>query len=126
MNPVLRWLFPENEGFEVVTKGSSDFTVLKLCTPPGGEPSFREFCKVESRGPDEMRRSVEDDAQYNCIRISNESHQMYAIVQVGLEVAFYKYSFGLQCISPVMNVRDDVHNVIHYANYVKTNPLPFT
>lgn len=128
---ILRWLFPDNQGFDVVQedgKGNTiaDFDVFKICCRPGGSSYQYDFCLVESKKASEPWGSTEDHCRDHCFNTDNESKQVYAIVHIGLEIAFYRYNRGdFSRMSGRLHVRNDVQVIIQWANYMKSNPLPF-
>ena len=45
---------------------------------------------------------------------------------MGLEVQFYKHNNGVfATLSNKLHLRNDVHYIIQWADYIQNNPLPF-
>jgi len=129
MNAILRWLFPQQEGFDVVQEGHRDsrpdIVVLKICCRPGGSDYSYDFCVVESKTLGQPWDSTEDQCASKCASIDNETRNIYAIVHIGMHLAFYQYDDGtLSQISGRLHLRNDVHQVMDWALYMKENPLP--
>jgi hypothetical protein len=130
MGPILRWLFPEREGFDVVQEedraSRPDFVIFKICCRPGGSNYAYDFCIVESKPAGRPWGSTEDQCANECDSGENDAARLYAIVHIGLEVGFYKYELGtVTQWSQRMHLRQDVHAVTRWAHTLKANPLPF-
>lgn len=63
----------------------------------------------------------------HCSNTYNRSRQVYAMVQVGMDVRFYKWEEGstLTPLSGTLNLRDDVQGVMERAGYLKAHPFRF-
>jgi arginine/ornithine N-succinyltransferase beta subunit len=83
-----------------------------------------DFAHVESKTPGQPWISSEDHLQNHCYGNDNESVNVYAIIQIGLQVAFYKYTNSdFSQLSPRLHLRQDVHAVTAWADYLKSHPL---
>lgn len=127
---ILRWLFPEDEGFDVVQgehrgAGIIDDVVFKIECRQGDSFDTYDFLIVECK----TNRVPWQDATDNCIRHCEttgiESKKVYAMVQVGMNVQFHSWgSCTLTPLSGILHLRNDVQEIMDWADYMKRNPLP--
>jgi hypothetical protein len=128
---ILRWLFPDRMGFDVVQedlagKGRPDYTILKISGRPGGTDYTYTYCIVESKPAGAPWDSTEDQCHNYCSESDNESSQLYGIVHVGLETRFFKYIQGVFTpLTERLHLRRDVQDITDAAAFMKRNPLPF-
>ncbi|KAF2024865.1 hypothetical protein EK21DRAFT_117380 [Setomelanomma holmii] len=129
MMGILRFMFPSNEGYDVVQEAQgdisrSDFAVLKVLQRPGGSPNQYEIMHVESKPQKEPWGSTRDQLLDHLTGNGNDSGNCYGMVHIGLEVQFYRYNeYAFDSVSPKMHLVDDVASVIQWGAYVKSNPL---
>ncbi|KAH6665407.1 hypothetical protein B0J14DRAFT_606071 [Halenospora varia] len=130
MSEILQWLFTRQEGFTVVQEDSAgdlrpDFSVLKLLCRPGGSNYEYEFLLAESKKLGEPWGSTEDHLETACENNDNDTKNVYAMIQIGLVVQFYKFeSRRFQKLGGTMDLVNQVQAVIQCANYMKSNPMP--
>lgn len=129
MNAILRWLFPESEGYDVVQEEqrgvTPDFMVFKICCRPGGSDYSYDFCVIESKPAGHPWGSTEDQCFSQCDVLENEVRKVYAIVHIGMKIAFYKYDNGdFSQMSGRLHLRNDAQDIMGWAEYLKDNPLP--
>ncbi|TVY59709.1 hypothetical protein LSUE1_G009511, partial [Lachnellula suecica] len=100
MMGILRFLFPDSQGFDVLQEevvpidGKPDFVIFKISCRPGGSTYAYEFCIVESKRMGKPWGSTEDQCREYCTNHADPNYAAYAIVHIGLEIRFYKYSGG--------------------------------
>lgn len=130
MGAILRFLFPEDQGYDVTQEevalnyGKANFVVFKILCRPGGSTYAYDFCVVESKKIGITWGSSEDQCREYCTDIQNNSHQTYRMIQIGLELRFYKYSHGnLAPLSGRLHIRGDVQTITQWAEYIKNNPI---
>jgi hypothetical protein len=126
---ILRWLFPEDQGFDVVQEnhrgtGINDHVVFKIECRQGGPFYAYDFFIVECK----TNRVSWQDATDHCIRhcgnTENESKKVYAMVQVGMSVQFHSWgSWTLKTLSGILHLRNDVQEIMDWTDYMKRNPL---
>lgn len=127
---ILRWLFKEEDGFDVVqedNRGSSvpDHVVFKIECRAGGSFYAYDFLMVECKRAGESWASATEQCLRHCENTHNESRQVYGMVQVGMDIQFCVWrNRNLTTLSRVLQLRDDVDEIIEWANYLKAHPLP--
>ncbi|KAF9768350.1 hypothetical protein IL306_014384 [Fusarium sp. DS 682] len=98
MRAVLAWLFPPNEGYEVIQEedrgGRPNLVVFKISCRPGGSAYTYDFCIVESKAKGAPWGSTEDQCANACFETENEVKKVYAMVHIGTGIGFYKYEDG--------------------------------
>ncbi|KIL83763.1 hypothetical protein FAVG1_13039 [Fusarium avenaceum] len=93
---ILRWLFPEDEGFDVVQNRHSGNGII-----------------------DDVVFKVE------CIQGPPFDAYDFLIVEFGMNVQFHTWgSWTLTPLSGILHVRNDVQEIMDWAGYMKRNPLP--
>ncbi|KAI0508243.1 hypothetical protein F5B22DRAFT_650097 [Xylaria bambusicola] len=100
MGSILRFMFPEREGFDVVqeTEGDNsrpDFSTLKVSQRPGGTLYQYDFMLTESKKMGQPWGATEDQLQDHLAGNGNESKNCYGRIQIGLLAQFYKYEGGI-------------------------------
>ncbi|KAK5627749.1 hypothetical protein RRF57_003464 [Xylaria bambusicola] len=131
MGSILRFMFPEREGFDVVqeTEGDNsrpDFSTLKVSLRPGGTLYQYDFMLTESKKMGQPWGATEDQLQDHLAGNGNESKNCYGMIQIGLRVQFYKYEGGIcSKVGGQMHLIRDVHGIMLWGQYLKENPLPF-
>lgn len=127
---ILRWLFPEDEGFDVVQEshtgtGIIGDVVFKIECRQGDLFYAYDFLIVECKTNRVPWQDATDRCIRNCENTENESKKVYAMVQVGMNVQFH--SWGLWALTPlsgILHLRNDVQKIMDWADYMKRNPLP--
>lgn len=87
MGGILRFLFPESEGYDVLQE---DSTTFKVCCRPGGTFYQYKFLLVESQKKDTTWGATEDQLHDHLSGNQNNSKDFYVMIQIGLEDQFYK------------------------------------
>lgn len=93
---ILRWLFKEEEGYDVVQeddRGTSipDHVVFKIECRPGGSLYAYDFMMVECKKAGYSWDSAFEQCTRHCENSHNESGQVYGMVQVGMDVQFFQW-----------------------------------
>ncbi|KAL1800296.1 hypothetical protein ACET3X_000638 [Alternaria dauci] len=128
---ILRFIFPSSEGYSVVQETVSvnthpDFCLFKVSQRPGGTLYQYEFMLVESKKPGEAWASTEDHLHDHLEGNGNDSKNCYGMVQIGLDVHFYKYeNSNFSRIGGRMHLINDANNVVVWGRHIKDNPMPF-
>ncbi|RSL49417.1 hypothetical protein CEP54_012462 [Fusarium duplospermum] len=128
---ILKCLFKEEEGYDVVQeddRGTSvpDHVVFKVECRAGGSLYTYDFMMVEVKKAGESWDSAFEQCTRHCENSHNESGQVCAMVQVGMEIQFHQW--GDTMLTPLTNtfhLRQDVQTIMEWANYLKAHPLPF-
>lgn len=130
---ILRYFFDESEDFDVFqesrgvtseNESKADIAVLKILCPPGGNAYAYDYCLVKSKRAGESWAETEDQLSRRCGGTFNDPKQVYGIMQVGLEIQFFKANAGVLInISNCMHVRNDVAHITTMIGYLKRHPL---
>ncbi|KAF2791345.1 hypothetical protein K505DRAFT_376861 [Melanomma pulvis-pyrius CBS 109.77] len=130
---ILSYFFPSKEGFSLAQEprgeirhndSEVDIVVLKCLSPPGGTPHAWDYCLVTTKRPGESWAQVVDQLSRRCGGTDNSLKQVYGIVQVGLEVQFFRAEFGvLTALSERVHLVNDVARVTTLFEYLKHRPL---
>jgi hypothetical protein len=127
---MLRFMFPESEGYEVVPEARGDVTLSDFCTykvlrKPGGTLYQYDFLHTEVKPTGESWRTTEVQHREQLAGTGNESKQCYGSIQIGLEFQFYKLEGKeLEKIGGRMHMKRDHENIIAWSRHLKANPLP--
>ncbi|KAM0207602.1 hypothetical protein ACHAQD_011999 [Fusarium lateritium] len=127
---ILRWLFREDEGFDVVQeehRGNSiaDHVVFKIECRQGGSFYAYDFLMVECKTNRVSWQAATDHCINHCENTDNPSGKVYAMVQVGMNIQLHSWdSMNLTPISGILHLRNDVQEIIDVADWMKSNPLP--
>lgn len=127
---ILRWLFREEEGYDVVQeddRGSSipDHVVFKIECRAGGSFYAYDFMMVECKKAGDSWTSASEQCIRHCENSHNESGQVYGMVQIGMDIQFCQWgNTTLTPLSRVLHLREDVDEIIQWAEYLKAHPLP--
>jgi hypothetical protein len=130
LSEILQWLFTRQEGYTLVQEDSSgnlrpDFSVFKLLCRPGGSDYEYEFLFAESKKLGEAWKSHEEHLESVCENNDNETKNVYAVLQVGLGVHFYKYeNYAFESLSDELDLVTQVHDVMSWALHIKSRPMP--
>lgn len=130
---ILSWAFPPSDGYVVVRGSDRDgdpyhdssiITVMKTLCSPGGDPQLYGFLAVKSQGPKQDWETAVGELRSHLARHGNESKNIYGMVQIGLEVGFYKYEeANLVSLVEQLHLVKDAKDVVTWFNYVEANPL---
>ncbi|KAH8800757.1 hypothetical protein F5884DRAFT_808710, partial [Xylogone sp. PMI_703] len=130
LSEILQWLFPRQNGYTLVQEDMAgqmrpDFTVFKLLCRPGGSTYEYEFLLAESKKVGEPWGSTEQHLQTVCENNDNDTRNVYAMIQIGLKVQFYKYeNHSFEKFGEELDLVSDAPTVINWANYLKAHPMP--
>ncbi|KAF1358980.1 hypothetical protein EJ07DRAFT_156351 [Lizonia empirigonia] len=103
-----------------------DFCLFKVSQRPGGTLYQYEFMLVESKKPGEAWASTEDHLHDHLEGNGNDSKNCYGMVQIGLDVHFYKYeNSNFSRIGGRMHLINDANNVVVWGRHIKDSPMPF-
>lgn len=103
-----------------------DHVVLKLEGRDGGSFYFYDFMMVECKTETVGWAAAYDHCFRHCENTQNESGLVYAMVQVGLNVQFYRWDgTDMNQLSDVLHLRHDVQSVMQMMDWLKRNPFPF-
>lgn len=129
---VLRWLFKETEGYDVVQedvreRSIPDHVVFKIQSRPGGTDYVYDFMLVECKKAGISWSSAVRHVTKHCRGTDNDSKQVYGMVQLGMDLQFYQWgeSTGLVPLGQTYHLVNDVHDIIALARRLKANPIPF-
>ncbi|KAF1959987.1 hypothetical protein CC80DRAFT_490013 [Byssothecium circinans] len=128
---ILRFIFPSSEGYSVVQETVSvntqpDFCLFKVCQKPGGTLYQYEFMLVESKKAKVAWGATEDHLRDHLEGNGNDSKNCYGMVQIGLDVQFYKYEDReFSKVGGQMHLINDVNHVMAWGRYIKDHPMPF-
>lgn len=131
MGDILRFIFPSSEGYSVVQETESDSTRPDFCTfkisrRPGGTFYQYEFMLTESKKKGVAWGATEDHLHEHLAGNRNDTKNCYGMVQVGLQVQFYKYeNRHFSTVGPEMHLIDHANDVINWGRHLKANPMPF-
>jgi hypothetical protein len=132
MGNILRFLFPATEGYDVIQEVEGDantrpdFGVFKVSRRPGGTLWQYDFMLTESKKQGEAWGSSEDHLHSHLAGTDNESKHVYGMLQIGLEVQFYKYARGaFTKVGGKMHLVTHVSDMVTWSRWLKANPLPF-
>ncbi|KAL5315382.1 hypothetical protein ACEPPN_016249 [Leptodophora sp. 'Broadleaf-Isolate-01'] len=95
LSEILQQLFTRQDGFTLVQEDSSgnlrpDFSVFRLLCRPGGSDYEFELLFAEVKTIGAAWGSTEEHLESVCENNDNDSKNVYAMIQVGLKVKFYK------------------------------------
>lgn len=129
MAGILRFIFPEDEGYNIVAESQqevsrADFCAFKILRRPGGTIWEYDFMLIESKARGRAWGDTEDHLLDHLAGNHNESKNCYGMIQIGLEVQFYKFErFVFSRVGRKMHLIADVHDVIREGQRLKDNPL---
>lgn len=91
---ILRWLFPDLEGYDVVQEDAKqtsvpDYIVFKIRSRPGVTDYMYDFMVVETKKEGMLWSSAIDQMSLHCENTHNDSNELYGMVQIGLHVQFF-------------------------------------
>jgi hypothetical protein len=127
---ILRFIFPGSEGYDVVqeTQGDhtrADFCTFKISRRPGGTIYQYDFMLTECKRLNAAWGDTEDRLLDYLTRNGNDSKNCYGMIQIGLEVQYYKYEPGVfSKIGAKMHLITHAQNVVGWGRYIKANPMP--
>jgi hypothetical protein len=127
---ILRFMFPESEGYEVVPEAKGNNTLSDFCTynvhrRPAGSLYQYEFLHTEVKPVGESWRTTEVQHREQCAGTGNESKKCYGSIQIGLEFQFYKFEGEeLEKMGGKMHMERDHEQIIAWGEHLKANPLP--
>ncbi|TKA44818.1 hypothetical protein B0A49_13562 [Cryomyces minteri] len=127
----LNWLFPLIEGYMVMLEAGGedilpDFVTFKLGRQSGGSPHPYEVLIFACKRTGEAWSSTEDQLRSRLAKTANDSGKVYGLIQIGLEVRFYKSeSSCFSAVSEKLHLVGDAQRVMNAFSYIKANPLPF-
>jgi hypothetical protein len=130
MLAILNYVFPSHDHYFVTRENLADrlhpnFTVHRILSRPGGGVHQFDFLLGETKVPGETWATLEEHLHTVCQNSNNETNNVYGMLQIGLEVQFYKHGGGVfQRISNRLHLVNDVNDVNHWLAFVKANPLP--
>ncbi|CZT02358.1 uncharacterized protein RAG0_09567 [Rhynchosporium agropyri] len=114
---VLSYLYRRTDGFTLVQEDSADnlrpdFTIFKLLFRPGGSDYEHELL-------------IGEHLESVCELDDNDTHNVYAMIQIGLMVKVYRYEdLVFEHLSPVLDLVTQVRDVTAWARYIVDKPLP--
>jgi hypothetical protein len=115
----------ESAGEKSQGESKPDMSVLKVLSRPGGSPYHYDYCMVESKKLGRNWDEAIDHLTRHCAGNGNESGQVYAIVQIGLEIQFYKWNGGrLNTLGGRLHLRREVTIVTPWFGHLVKNPSP--
>ncbi|KAI0157208.1 hypothetical protein GGR57DRAFT_461242 [Xylariaceae sp. FL1272] len=126
---ILRFMFPESEGFDVVrdddgSASAADFSITKACGQPGGTLYQYNFMLIESKRLGKPWCDIEDRL-LNHLR-GNDSKNCYGMIQIGLVVQFYKYEDDVcSKVGGRMHLITDANDIMRWGRHLKENPMSF-
>lgn len=97
MGGILRFIFPESEGDDVVgetvdnSSTRADFCTFKVSRRPDGTFYEYEYLLTESQKIGQPWGSAEDQLYNHLSGNGNHTKSCYGMVQIGLEVQFFKH-----------------------------------
>lgn len=127
---ILRWLFKEEDGYDVVQEDNRessvpDHVVFKIERRAGSSFYAYDFLMVECKRADYSWDVALEHCTRHCENTDNESKKVYAMIQIGLTLQFYKWvDSTLTTLTNKLHVRLDVDEIIAAAEYLRTHPLP--
>lgn len=131
LSGVIYFLFPKGESYDIVQDSDSeytlaDFSILQFLRRPGGSFYQYDFMLIESKKLGESWEITEDQLQNHLAGVKNESKNCYGMIQIGLEVQYYKYEKTVFTkVGEKMHLTTHVHDVIRWGRYIKNHPLPY-
>lgn len=131
MTEILRWLFPNEEGYSVIAEDSRDTSIpdhviFKISCRPGGSLYMYDFCMVECKRDGESWPATEEQCFNHCFNTENEVKKLYAIIQLGMQLQFYSFEEGnFRKLGGKLHLCHDVAGIIQSAEYMKENPHSF-
>jgi hypothetical protein len=129
---ILRFIFPSGEGYSVVQETRSintqpDVCVFKVSQRAGGTTLYQyEFMLVECKKLGVAWGSTEDHLHDHLEGNGNDSKNCYGMIQIGLQVCFYKYeNSNFSKVGGRMHLVNDANDVVAWGRYIKEHPMPF-
>lgn len=130
---ILNWAFQPSDGY-VSVRGSGEnngpyhdssiITVMKTLCSPGGDPQLYDFLAVKSRGLKAGWETTVGELRSHLASRNNKLKNMYGMVQIGVQVGFYKYEeTNFASLVEQLHLVKDANDVVTWLNYVKQNPL---
>jgi hypothetical protein len=127
---VLRFIFTEAEGFDVVQEAEgdvtrSDFCVFKVLRKPGGTFYQYDYLLAECKPSKESWRTTEIQLREQLAGTGNDSKKCYGMIQIGLDVQFYKFEgHELEKVGGKLHLINHHKDVVALGAYLKAHPLP--
>ena len=131
MNAILGWWFYDLNSFTVYRKTKVVNITMPAVTMQRvlklhGEPlALRDYLLVETKAPGEGKLYSETDFLQTLENFVGKKKNVYAIIQYGLKVKFYKWEEGeATAMSEKLHLVRDVDEVMVLLERVRSNPLP--
>jgi hypothetical protein len=127
---ILRFIFTAAEGFDVVQEAEgdvtrSDFCVFKVLCKPGGTLFQYDFLLAECKSVGEPWSTTEVQLREQLAGNGNDSKKCYGMIQIGLEVQFYKFEGSeLEKVRGKMHLVRQAKDVVACGAHLKAHPLP--
>ncbi|KAH6679208.1 hypothetical protein B0J14DRAFT_293308 [Halenospora varia] len=127
---VLRFIFKKENGFSITRDVMGNelrpsSSVLKRRQGPDGRMYEFEYLLTEIKAPGKPWQAWRDDLHCVCRSCGNESKNVYALLQIGLEMEFYKHDDGVfSQLGSRMNLIHDAVDITNWCTYIINHPLP--
>ncbi|KAH7357462.1 hypothetical protein BKA66DRAFT_574458 [Pyrenochaeta sp. MPI-SDFR-AT-0127] len=127
---VLRFIFTEAEGFDVVQEAEgdvtrSDYCVFKVLRKPGGTFYQYDYLLAKCKPVNESWHTTEVQLREQLAGTGNDSKKCYGMIQIGFDVQFYKFEGReLEKVGGKMDLVHQAQDVVALGTYLKANPLP--
>lgn len=113
---------PTTKVVDVVMPAVTMTNVMKL---RGDPPAIRDYLLVETRAPGEDTHYTEARFLENLSLFTGPRRNVYAIIQYGMEVIFYKWEADEgTALTKKLHLVKDVGRIMSLLEYMRDNPLP--